>query len=99
MPKRIQRKRTKGWRMPDDAVLVSRPTKWGNPYRVGMPDPMIEGAILDASAAVRMFEWYLENYPALVAIAKVELRGWDLACYCALDQPCHADALLRLANE
>lgn len=29
MPKRIQRKRTKGWRMPPGAVYVGRPTKWG----------------------------------------------------------------------
>lgn len=33
-PKRIQRKRTKGWRMPEGAVYVGRPSKWGNPYRV-----------------------------------------------------------------
>ena len=32
-PKRIQRKRTKGWRMPPGAVYVGRPTKWGNPWR------------------------------------------------------------------
>jgi hypothetical protein len=34
MPKRIQRKRTKGWRMPEGAVYVGRPTKWGNPFDV-----------------------------------------------------------------
>jgi len=34
MPSRIQRRRTKGWRMPDGAVYVGRPTKWGNPFRV-----------------------------------------------------------------
>ena len=28
-----------------------------------------------------------------------ELRGRDLACYCPLDQPCHADVLLAIANE
>ena len=33
-PKRIQRKRTKGWRMPEGAVYVGRPSIWGNPYRV-----------------------------------------------------------------
>ncbi|MGV7636606.1 DUF4326 domain-containing protein, partial [Mycobacterium kansasii] len=33
-PKRIQRKRTKGWRMPEGAVYVGRPTKWGNPFIV-----------------------------------------------------------------
>jgi len=32
MPKRIQRKRTKGWRMPKNAVYVGRPSKWGNPF-------------------------------------------------------------------
>ena len=35
MPQRIQRRRTKGWRMPVDAVYVGRPTKWGNTARVG----------------------------------------------------------------
>lgn len=33
-PKRIQRKRTKGWRMPEGAVYVGRPTIWGNPFAV-----------------------------------------------------------------
>ena len=35
MPERLQRQRTKGWRMPPDTVYVGRPTKWGNPYSVG----------------------------------------------------------------
>ena len=30
---------------------------------------------------------------------KRELRGHDLACYCPLDEPCHADVLLHIANE
>jgi len=34
MPKRIQRKSTKGWRMPEGAVSVTRPGKLGNPYTV-----------------------------------------------------------------
>ncbi len=33
MPKRIQRKRSKGWRMPPNTVYVGRPTKWGNPWK------------------------------------------------------------------
>ena len=37
MPKRIQRKRTAGWRMPENTVYVGRPTRWGNPYPV-MPE-------------------------------------------------------------
>jgi hypothetical protein len=34
-PKRIQRKRTKGWRMPQNATYVGRPTRWGNPFSIG----------------------------------------------------------------
>ena len=33
-PKRIQRKRTKGWKMPENTVNVTRPGKWGNPFKV-----------------------------------------------------------------
>ena len=36
MPKRIQLKRTKGWRKPEGAVVVSRPSRWGNPFAIGM---------------------------------------------------------------
>lgn len=31
-PMRIQRKRTKGWRMPEGSVYVGRPTIFGNPW-------------------------------------------------------------------
>lgn len=34
-PKRIQRSRAKGWRMPEGAVYVGRPSKWGNPFVIG----------------------------------------------------------------
>jgi len=33
MNQRIQRERTKGWRMPEGAVYVGRPSLWGNPWR------------------------------------------------------------------
>ena len=33
-PQRIQRKRTKGWRMPENTVYVGRGSRWGNPWRV-----------------------------------------------------------------
>lgn len=37
MPSRIQRKRTKGWRMPEGAVYVGRPSIYGNPFKLGVP--------------------------------------------------------------
>lgn len=35
MPERIQRQRTKGWRLPEGAVYVGRPSRWGNSYVLG----------------------------------------------------------------
>jgi hypothetical protein len=37
------------------------------------------------------------TYPPVVLI-RAALRGHDLACWCPLDMPCHADVLLELAN-
>lgn len=34
MPKRIQRKRTKGYRLPDRTLCATRPSVWGNVYPV-----------------------------------------------------------------
>ncbi len=107
MPQRIQRKRTRGWKMPDGAVYVGRPTRWGNPYRLsdyrfaradGTP---YENPIAAREMAIRDFEMWLGVSPkgeAIAAASKRELRGKDLACWCPLDQPCHADVLLELAN-
>jgi hypothetical protein len=38
------------------------------------------------------------NNPFLVAMTEQALKGKNLACWCKLDEPCHADFLLRLAN-
>lgn len=87
-PKRIQRKRTKGWRMPPGAVYVGRPTKWGNQFVPPFsPD---ENAIM-------LFHMYLGMIKDLDEFL-APLRGKDLACWCSLDKPCHADLLLELAN-
>lgn len=92
MPKRIQLSRAKGWRMPPNTVKVDRSTRWGNPYRVGaMP---ING---DGGQTLAEALWAYENL-FLIDKNVSELRGKDLACWCPLDKPCHADILLRLAN-
>jgi hypothetical protein len=94
MPKRIQRKRTKGWKMPPNTVYVGRPTKWGNPFTVK------EWGV---SIAVNNFRVMLLDLPFSrkeenIAEIRRELSGKDLACWCPLDQPCHADVLLEIAN-
>lgn len=93
MPKRIQRKRTKGWKMPPNTIYVGRPTKYGNPFRIGDTHPVFHDVKMDAQDAVDMYEWGMSYIRPDLS----ELRGKDLACWCPLDQPCHADVLLKLA--
>jgi len=102
-PQRIQRKREKGWRMPPNTISVARPGKWGNPFRIA-PAFESEGCKMPeitAESAVSLYrEWIeraLENHPSTYD-ALQDLRGKNLACFCRLDQPCHADVLLDLAN-
>lgn len=105
MPQRIQRKRTKGWRMPEGAVYVGRGSTWGNPWRIGDRLMTYAGPLngsqrcqeffMDAHLAVALYRAaFAPDLPEIVAT----LRGKDLACWCPLDQLCHADVLLELAN-
>ena len=89
-PKRIQRKRSKGWRMPDGAVYVGRPGVFGNPF-----DTAEEfRAWLDGRMNVFELEFVRNNLLSCLH----ELRGKHVACWCPLDCPCHADVLLEFAN-
>jgi hypothetical protein len=99
MPERIQRKRTAGWRMPEGAVYVGRPTEWGNPYTfrpVWLADEYRD--LRDPAGLVAAYRALVTDTPAYVARARTVLAGRDLACWCPLDQPCHADVLLEVAN-
>ncbi|QFG13496.1 hypothetical protein PP501_gp64 [Gordonia phage Powerball] len=102
-PTRIQRKRTKGWRMPEGAIYVGRGSTWGNPWRIGAR-LITEADMLNGTVHVREFlitpeiavAFYREAFALDLPEIVAELR--DLACWCPLDQPCHADVLLELAN-
>lgn len=110
-PKRIQRKRTKGWKMPANTVYVGRPTKWGNPFVVSTDHDRLDyyGAysenhdlwdgwpVVNRATAVIAFQVMKALHLDREEL-RAELRGKDLACWCPLDQPCHADVLLEIAN-
>lgn len=104
MPKRVQMTRKKGgWRKDHpDAVIVARGTKWGNRYRVGDRYPTVRGGhklIRDRATAVALYTKWVSQWAGSYSAEMIrELRGKDLACWCPLDQPCHADVLLELAN-
>jgi hypothetical protein len=97
----------KGWRKPPDTVIVARGSRWENPFVVApglAPGSKIlrrrrtYTAVPTAEEAVRRFLEYMAASPERQAEARRDLRGLDLACYCELDQPCHADVLLAIAN-
>ena len=95
-PASIEMKRSKGWRKPPEAMYVGRPGKWGNPYPLGPGR--------DAAAAVALYRAYAERAFAAGVSPFTEaemapLRGRPLACWCPLDQPCHADVLLDMLGE
>jgi hypothetical protein len=95
-PERVQLRRTRGWRMPANTVKVDRSSRWGNPFRVG------EAGIPDAATAVAHFAaaWEAGLLPEPFVAERIvaELKGKNLACWCPLGSPCHADVLLRVAN-
>lgn len=113
-PARLQRRRNKGWRLAGAAdpfrggVIVSRPSRWGNPCKVGLMQEM--GYEDPHAAAAENFRIWLagsrSDAPTDAADRRRErilaelhlLRGKDLACTCPLDRVCHADELLRRAN-
>ena len=116
VPIRIQRKRTKGWRMPEGTVYVGRPTLFGNPIVINnrcTPKEAVKAYrfLLTASQSkIADAIIHEDRSPApfgglgmIVWRQKVrrelpKLRGKNLACFCSLDQPCHADVLLKIAN-
>lgn len=114
---RIQRRRTAGWRMPPGAVYVGRGTRWGNPNRIiqsrasglwlvthplGSPTGDFATATAARAFAARTYRTHLASHPDLVADARRDLAGRDLACWCPLPAPgrpdhCHAAVLLEIA--
>jgi hypothetical protein len=98
-PRRIQHHR--GRNLPPHTRLVARPTRFGNPHKTHPHGPHTP------AEAVTRYETDLHAGQLISApgrtpttITEVHaLAGWDLACYCPLDQACHADVLLRIANQ
>ena len=113
-PRRIQLRRTKGWRKPENTVVVARPTKWGNPFtrRAAIESGYATDANWRAFVVECFRDWLgpscsgrtwwqgteSDKRRTVILNNLPDLRGKNLACWCRLDQPCHADALLELAN-
>ena len=145
-PRRIQRRRVKGWRMPPGAIYCGRPGILGNPFprdddgavwravTLGLlgdergrrqaavwlhrawlvpgwipprdPKPSqieLEGRVFAAAIADTLYPLRIDRAALATRRSRVlamlaELAGHDLVCWCRLDQPCHVDTYLELAN-
>jgi len=112
-PKRIQRRRVKGWRLPPNTVIVDRTSRYGNPWKVRevkgyrrsqwYVERGVQTAMFFAEGPAR--ELAVHNFGVwahrgISATDLERLRGKDLACFCdpADGMACHADVLLDLAN-
>jgi hypothetical protein len=97
-PKRIQLKRSGGWRMPPNTVKVDRATRYGNPYKVGTV--VAADRVIDTTEhAIEAFRHYATRRLLDDPKWLEDLRGKDLACWCKEGSPCHADVLIKLANK
>jgi Domain of unknown function (DUF4326) len=92
--------------MPPDTIYVGRPSRWGNPFTAEQAQ---EAGYRDGRGmAVYGFRQMMKGDPDFarhhpnqrqaILDSLPDLRGKNLCCWCPLDQPCHADVLLELAN-
>lgn len=105
MATRIRLSRAKGWRKPEGAVVVSRPSRWGNPFtldwvRLGYPNETDHNARI---VAVQTFHWWLTDDKCADMFTLIkprrawilehlpELAGRDLACWCPLPKANEVD--------
>jgi hypothetical protein len=113
-PVRLQRRRTKGSRLPAGTRCVDRTTSFGNPFRVDRPTVMIRDAagvehrvdrVLTVAEAIQQYRrhhgygWDLERWAAFTTKVRRELSGQNIACYCRPDALCHGNDLLAIAND
>lgn len=101
MPERVQMSRQRPWRKDHpDAVIVARPSKWGNPFSIEE---------FGVREAIRKYELYVAGMVREGRLDISALSGKDLACWCPINpgwvdadgEPihrCHADVILELAN-
>lgn len=106
---RIQLSRAKGWRLPAGALVVDRRSPWGNPWPVGKPVDgvvvMVDGQLLPyrptREQSIAMYRrWLAEQILNRGGdFLRPVLRAHQLACWCPLDLPCHADVLIEVSHE
>jgi hypothetical protein len=78
--------------MPENAVSVTRPGKWGNPFKIGDPGLKTIKDVLEC------YRNYITMHIKDGALDISELKGKDLACWCKEGEDCHGSILLEIVN-
>lgn len=100
----VKQRRLPGWKRPDGAVSCVRgkganPGRWGIVFRPGDAAPD-GGVVRDHDHAVELYAVWLRDRFDVQELARQELAGRVLMCWCAPGRPCHVqDVLLPLVNE
>lgn len=106
-PTRIQRKRTKGWRKPEGAIFAGRTSAWGNSWKIGSTGhTVLPGGWIDRrphppltrQQAIDSYRNSRTHDIEYLRDIRDRLAGKTLMCWCRLDQACHVDWLLEVAN-
>jgi hypothetical protein len=70
-------------------VFIGRPSKWGNPYRIGRDGTRAE--------VIEKFRAYAKRKPELMAEARKELKGKILGCFCP-HWDCHGHVWVEICD-
>lgn len=112
-PRRFQCESSDLLKLPKNTIYVAGDGRWGNPYRVTkrgdkwtITEPTGERRFsLNREEAARLaVKWFGEaianGWDGIPMVEEIRsgLRGKNLACFCGLDKPCHADVYLEIAN-
>lgn len=112
-PSRLQLSRKRGFRLPENAVNLARPGRWGNPFVVGeysdrdklgygTPEELCGVFVRDNGHAAALFDKWLFSLSDVALAWRISahvLRGHDLYCWCRVGEPCHGETLLNFANK
>lgn len=96
-PRRRQRQRVRGWRLPPGGVIVDRTSKFGNPYTI-WDSGSREEAVRRHREALMEGRLTFRGHRITVEMVREALAGRDLFCACREGEACHGDTLLAVAN-
>lgn len=106
-PKRIQRKRTAGAKLPPNTLCATRWGKFCNPFKIGHRyaegdsflkhyGHLLDDGLVTPENCLTAFDAYLDNILAADPEWLDELLNYDfIACWCSLSSPCHVDRMLK----